>query len=102
MALTILAPFGGWSSALAEIPDEVFARAMLGEGVAIDPTDDELRAPCDGEVISVAAARHAVALRADGGAELLLHVGIDTVTGYAPAMRCWASISTRSPAARAV
>ncbi len=52
---------------------------MLGEGVALDPTDSELRAPCDGEVISIAAARHAVALRATGGAELLIHVGIDTV-----------------------
>src|SRR5688500_3083379 len=52
---------------------------MLGEGVALDPTGSELRAPCDGEVISIAAARHAVALRATGGAEILIHVGIDTV-----------------------
>ena len=79
MTLIIRAPFAGWCTPLAEIPDEVFARAMLGEGVAVDPTGDELRAPCDGEVISVAAARHAVALRAPGGAEMLVHVGIDTV-----------------------
>ncbi len=52
---------------------------MLGEGAAIDPTSHELRAPCDGEVISVAAALHAVALRAANGAEILVHVGIDTV-----------------------
>ena len=80
MTLAIRAPFAGFSTALAEIPDEVFARAMLGEGAAIDPTESELRAPCDGEVISVAAARHAVALRAPGGAEVLVHVGVDTVT----------------------
>lgn len=79
MTLEIRAPFAGWSSALAEIPDEVFARAMLGEGAAIDPTSHELRAPCDGEVISIAAARHAIALRAPNGAEILAHVGIDTV-----------------------
>ena len=79
VALQIRAPFAGWSSALAEIPDEVFARAMLGEGAAIDPTSNELRAPCDGEVISVASARHAVALRAPCGAEILVHVGVDTV-----------------------
>jgi phosphocarrier protein FPr/phosphocarrier protein len=79
VTLEIRAPFAGWSSALAEIPDEVFARAMLGEGAAIDPTDHELRAPCDGEIISIAAARHAIALRAPCGAELLAHVGIDTV-----------------------
>jgi multiphosphoryl transfer protein len=77
--LKICAPFSGWSCPLAEIPDEVFARAMLGEGAAIDPTSHELCAPCDGEVISVAAALHAVALRAANGAEILVHVGIDTV-----------------------
>ena len=79
MGWSIRAPFAGFSTALAEIPDEVFARAMLGDGAAIDPTEGELRAPCDGEVISVAAARHAVALRAPCGAEILVHVGIDTV-----------------------
>src|SRR4030095_15529504 len=79
MALEIRTPFAGWSTPLAEIPDEVFARAMLGEGAAIDPTSNELLAPCDGEVISIAAAPHAIALRAEGGAEILVHVGIDTV-----------------------
>ena len=64
---------------LSEIPDAVFAQAMLGDGVAIDPLSRELRAPCDGEVISIAAARHAVALRATSGAEILVHVGVDTV-----------------------
>ncbi len=91
MVQKILAPFAGWSSSLAEIPDEVFARAMLGEGAALDPTGNELRAPCDGEVISIAAARHAIALRASGGAEILVHVGIDTVAldgeGFAPQVR---------------
>ncbi len=43
------------------------------------PSSPELRAPCDGEIISVAAARHALALRSSAGAEILLHVGIDTV-----------------------
>ena len=75
----ILAPFAGWCAPLDEVPDAAFAKAMLGEGVAIDPTGAELRAPCDGEIISVAAARHAVALRSPAGAEVLIHVGIDTV-----------------------
>jgi phosphocarrier protein FPr/phosphocarrier protein len=87
----ILAPFAGWSSSLAEIPDEVFARAMLGEGVALDPTGGELRAPCDGEVITIAAARHAIALRTPAGAEILVHVGVDTVAlggeGFNPRVR---------------
>ena len=79
MGLKILAPLAGWCAPLAEIPDAAFAQGMLGEGVAIDPTGNELRAPCDGEVISIAAARHAVALRTPAGVELLIHVGIDTV-----------------------
>ena len=75
----ILAPIAGWCVPLDEVPDAAFAKAMLGDGVAIDPVGPELRAPCDGEIISVAAARHALALRSSAGAEILLHVGIDTV-----------------------
>src|SRR3954471_19724748 len=64
---------------------------MLGEGVALDPTGNELRAPCDGEVFSIAAARHALALRTPAGAEILVHVGVDTVAlggeGFTPRVR---------------
>jgi phosphocarrier protein FPr/phosphocarrier protein len=75
----ILTPFAGWCAPLDEVPDGAFAQRMLGDGVAVDPTSNELRAPCDGEIISIAAARHALALRATVGAEILIHVGIDTV-----------------------
>ncbi len=77
--LKLYSPLRGWCAPLDETPDEVFAQRLLGNGVAIDPTGDTLHAPCDGEIISVATSRHAVALRAEGGAEILLHVGIDTV-----------------------
>jgi multiphosphoryl transfer protein len=77
--LTLVSPLRGWCAPLDETPDAVFAQRLLGDGVAIDPTSGVLHAPCDGEVISVAAARHAIALRATNGAEILLHVGIDTV-----------------------
>lgn len=78
-AVTLHAPLRGWCAPLDETPDEVFAQRLLGDGVAIDPTGDTLHAPCDGEVISVATSRHAVAVRAENGAEVLMHVGIDTV-----------------------
>ena len=108
MPLIILAPFAGWCAPLEEIPDAVFAQGMLGDGVAIDPTGNELHAPCDGEVISVAAARHALALRAAGRRGNSVHVGIDTValsgegfevhvrraTACTPATCCSPSIST--------
>src|ERR671910_652473 len=77
--LTLVSPLRGWCAPLDETPDPVFAQRLLGDGVAIDPTAGVLHAPCDGEVISVAAARHAVAIRAPNGAEILLHVGIDSV-----------------------
>ncbi|HKU12782.1 MAG TPA: phosphoenolpyruvate--protein phosphotransferase [Steroidobacteraceae bacterium] len=77
--LTLVSPLRGWCAPLDETPDAVFAQRLLGDGVAIDPTAGVLHAPCEGEVISVAAAGHAVALRAANGAEILLHVGIDTV-----------------------
>ena len=77
--LTLLAPLAGWSTPLDEAPDAVFAGRMLGDGLAIDPTGSTLYAPCDGELIAVPATRHAVTLRTAQGAEILLHVGIDTV-----------------------
>jgi len=77
--LTLLAPLAGWAMPLAETPDPVFAEKMLGDGLAIDPTVGELRAPCDGEVIGLHACSHAVTLRAANGAEILLHVGLETV-----------------------
>jgi multiphosphoryl transfer protein len=75
----LLAPLAGWSTPLDEAPDQVFASRLLGDGLAIDPTSDRLSAPCDGELIVIAAARHAVTLRTAEGCEVLLHVGIDSV-----------------------
>jgi len=75
----LLAPLAGWSTPLEEAPDEVFASRLLGDGLAIDPISATLCAPCDGELIVIAAARHAVTLRTAQGCEVLLHVGIDSV-----------------------
>ena len=78
-AFTIAAPLAGWVTPLSDVPDPVFSERMLGDGVAIDPTGDTLFAPSDGEVLTVNEARHALSLRCDGGAEIILHLGIDTV-----------------------
>lgn len=77
--LILLAPLQGWSTSLDEAPDAVFAGRMMGDGLAIDPTGASLHAPCDGTLIVVPASRHAATLRADNGAQILLHVGIETV-----------------------
>ncbi|WP_236024864.1 phosphoenolpyruvate--protein phosphotransferase [Arenibaculum pallidiluteum] len=79
MAVELGAPIAGWAMPLAEVPDPAFAQGLVGDGVAIDPTSNELRAPCDGVVISVHRGRHACTLRAANGAEILLHFGVDTV-----------------------
>jgi phosphocarrier protein FPr/phosphocarrier protein len=79
-ALILLSPLSGWSTPLNEIPDPVFAGRMLGDGLAVDPTAATLHAPCNGEIIALAESKHAVTLRTDGGAEILMHVGIDTVS----------------------
>ncbi|WP_457968108.1 phosphoenolpyruvate--protein phosphotransferase [Pseudomonas sp. R4-84] len=77
--LTLSAPLSGPVLTLTNVPDAVFASGAMGDGIAIDPLNDTLYAPCDGEVIHVARTGHAVTLRADNGAELLLHLGLDTV-----------------------
>ena len=77
--LTLIAPLSGWASSLDEAPDPVFAERMMGDGALIDPTSSELRAPCDGVVVSVHHTRHAATVRAVGGAEILMHIGLETV-----------------------
>lgn len=73
------APFAGWVSSLAEVPDPVFAQGMMGDGVALDPIEGVVRAPADAQVIALAPTGHSVTLRLATGVELLIHVGIDTV-----------------------
>jgi phosphocarrier protein FPr/phosphocarrier protein len=77
--LVLKAPLAGWAAPLEEVPDPVFAEKMMGDGLAIDPVAGELIAPCDGEIVNVHAAGHALTLRAEGGAEILMHVGLETV-----------------------
>jgi len=64
---------------IGQVPDPVFAEQMMGPGLAIDPLDGVVRAPCDAQVIAVAPTRHSVTLRLGNGAELLIHVGLETV-----------------------
>ena len=64
---------------LAEVKDEAFASGALGDGIAIEPIDGELVAPADGEISSTFETHHAVGMTTADGAELLMHIGIDTV-----------------------
>lgn len=64
---------------LADVKDEAFASGALGDGIAIEPNDGELVAPADGEISSTFETHHAVGMTTADGAELLMHIGIDTV-----------------------
>src|ERR1700748_1915662 len=77
--IRVFSPLSGQIWPLERIPDPVFAQKMVGDGLSIDPVDATLVAPCDGELVSLHAAGHAITLRSPEGAEILLHIGIDTV-----------------------
>ena len=77
----VTAPLSGRVIPMEEIPDQVFSQGILGEGVGIEPTGNVVVAPADATVCSVIEdSRHAVGLTLNNGAELLIHVGIDTVS----------------------
>lgn len=77
--LVLLAPLTGPLVPLAAVPDPVFSSGMFGDGIAIDPLLGQLLAPCDGVVTQVARTAHAVTVTSHNGAQILLHIGIDTV-----------------------
>ncbi|MEH3414394.1 beta-glucoside-specific PTS transporter subunit IIABC [Phytobacter diazotrophicus] len=75
----LFAPVSGELKALNTLSDPVFADEIFGKGLAIYPTAGELRSPVNGKVASVFETHHALALQSDTGAEILIHIGIDTV-----------------------
>ena len=76
----IYAPMSGKAVPITEVPDPTFAEGMLGNGIAIEPADGKVFAPCDATVDMMFTTGHAVSLVADCGAELLIHVGLETVS----------------------
>lgn len=72
-------PVAGNVIPTAEVQDETFASEMLGTTIAVEPENGVIVAPCDGEVSSIFETGHAVCIKTNNGAELLIHVGIDTV-----------------------
>ncbi|MDQ0429470.1 PTS system beta-glucosides-specific IIC component [Planomicrobium stackebrandtii] len=76
---SIHAPLRGQVIPLSEVSDKVFSSGAMGKGVAIEPLDNKLYAPFDGTVVMIALTKHAIGLRSNSGAELLVHVGLDTV-----------------------
>lgn len=76
---TISSPLQGKAIALEEVKDEVFSQKILGDGIAVVPEKGELYAPADGVIESVFGTKHAISMKTTAGAELLMHIGMDTV-----------------------
>jgi sugar PTS system EIIA component len=78
--VVLKAPLTGKAVDLAEVPDPVFSEKMMGDGLAIEPSEGIVVSPVDGEVIQVFPTKHAIGLRAENGAEILIHIGLETVS----------------------
>ena len=76
----IHAPVAGKAVPVSQVPDPTFAEELLGKGIAIEPTEGKVYAPCDATVDMMFETGHAVSLIADFGAEILIHVGLETVS----------------------
>ncbi|MGE5736378.1 MAG: glucose PTS transporter subunit IIA, partial [Acidobacteriota bacterium] len=99
--LILRAPVSGVVYPLERVPDPVFAQKLMGDGLSIDPVDGTLRAPCAGEVVTLHPASHALTLRTAGGVEVLMHIGIDTVSlkgvGFTPRVRQGDKVDAGAP-----
>ncbi|SFK40996.1 PTS system IIA component, Glc family [Halobacillus dabanensis] len=77
--LNVTSPLTGKKVALEEVPDPVFSQKMMGEGIAVDPEDGLVVSPVEGKVVQVFPTKHAVGLETKSGAEVLIHIGLETV-----------------------
>jgi glucose-specific phosphotransferase system IIA component len=77
--IDLLLPISGKILALSEVNDYLFEKKIIGDGAAINPNDNFVYAPLDGEIVLVYEAKHAIAIKGDSGIQVLIHIGIDSV-----------------------
>ena len=75
----ISSPLNGKIVPLTEVEDEAFSGELLGKGCAVNPIEGKVFAPCDGVVTTLFPTKHAIGIVSEGGAEILIHLGLDTV-----------------------
>lgn len=99
--ITLQAPLSGYLMPLERVPDPVFAQKMVGDGIALDPISNSLLAPCDGQVAQLHPAHHALTLTTADGLELLMHIGLDTVSlkgvGFEPVVNTGDQVKQGDP-----
>lgn len=91
----IVAPQTGSCVALTEVPDAVFADKVLGDGVAIKPTEDVVFSPINGTIVQVAHTFHAIGIEGSDGIEILLHLGINTVELKGDGFNCHVKVGDK-------
>lgn len=77
--IELCSPMTGEAIDLSKVPDPVFSEKMVGDGIAIIPTEKVVVAPCDGKVVQIFPTNHAIGIESTSGLDLLIHIGIDTV-----------------------
>ena len=77
--IELCAPVSGTVKALSDVPDKTFAEKVLGDGAAIIPEEGKVYAPADGTVANIMDSKHGIMFVTDNGAEVLIHIGLDTV-----------------------
>ncbi|WP_085991054.1 PTS sugar transporter subunit IIA [Oceanobacillus senegalensis] len=77
--IVLAAPVTGEVVALEDVQDPVFSQKMMGDGIAVQPSSGEVVAPVNGKIVQVFPTKHAVGILADNGAEILIHIGLETV-----------------------
>ncbi|MGF6789515.1 phosphoenolpyruvate--protein phosphotransferase [Paraburkholderia sp. 35.1] len=104
LRIGLMAPLSGVLVPLESVPDPVFAQKMVGDGVSIDPTSDELLSPLAGKVTQLHSAGHATTITGDNGLQVLLHIGLDTVLlrgeGFMPLVKEGDAVATGTPLIR--
>lgn len=77
--ISLSSPLSGRILPLSKVEDEAFSQEILGKGIAIEPIEGKLYAPCDGVIENIPDSHHALGIRSEDGLEILLHIGLDTV-----------------------
>ncbi|MFY4776027.1 PTS sugar transporter subunit IIA [Metabacillus sp. RGM 3146] len=79
MEETVFSPLTGKLVSLEEVPDPVFSQKMMGDGMALEPSDGLVVSPVEGEIIQLFHTKHAIGIRSKTGMEILIHIGLETV-----------------------
>lgn len=101
IGLELMAPVNGEVVPLTHVPDPVFSQKMMGEGIAMLPSDGHFVSPVDGKVIQIPESKHAIGILAEDGSEILIHIGLETVAlkgqGFDPKVKEGDAVSVGQP-----